>query len=555
MLSAFRPSPSSSHPERRGLRALPSDQSLPSGQNLPSGQDPQRCQLDPDHVGSSPKDSQAPSDPEFHRVGRACATVSALSLGAVLLLSASSAHAQAIDGEFSVQRFTAAPGPRNLFTTRRLRMDGNLSWSAGFMANYAYKPLTLRECDSPACENPGDEFPIVENMVTADVMGSLTIIPRLQIGLRIPVTWVKGQGVTEAGTPDLAGDGVNAVGLGDAELEGKFRFYGEANSPLALGAALFVTGPLGQATTEDGSYIGDSSPSVGLRGIVDGQHGPVFYAVNLSGVFRESGRIGNSKAGSEFRYGVGGGYQISPLLAVLIEGFGSTRFTTERGENALEALLGAQITPLSSGITVSAGAGTGLVEGIGVPNVRAFLGLTFATSGGDRDKDGIGDGDDLCPAAAEDIDGFEDEDGCPEADNDGDTIADAADKCANEAEDPDAFEDTDGCPEADNDGDTIPDNNDACPLEPETKNGFQDTDGCPDEPDTDADGVVDSKDKCINEKEDTDGFQDTDGCPDPDNDGDGVPDIQDECIDQQETKNGFQDEDGCPDEAPAEPEP
>jgi OOP family OmpA-OmpF porin len=134
-------------------------------------------------------------------------------------------------------------------------------------------------------------------------------------------------------------------------------------------------------------------------------------------------------------------------------------------------------------------------------------------------------------------------------DTDGDGITDDADKCPNEAEDKDGFQDDDGCPDNDNDGDGVPDASDKCAMEPEDKDGYQDDDGCP-EADNDGDGLPDSADKCPNEAEDKDGFQDDDGCPDPDNDGDGVPDGQDKCVDQPETKNGYQDDDGCPDEIP-----
>jgi OOP family OmpA-OmpF porin len=99
----------------------------------------------------------------------------------------------------------------------------------------------------------------------------------------------------------------------------------------------------------------------------------------------------------------------------------------------------------------------------------------------DPDHDGIVGAADKCPNEAEDFDGFQDADGCPDPDNDNDGIPDAQDKCPNQAEDKDGFQDADGCPEPDNDGDGIPDAQDKCPNEPETKNGYQDADGCPDE--------------------------------------------------------------------------
>lgn len=169
----------------------------------------------------------------------------------------------------------------------------------------------------------------------------------------------------------------------------------------------------------------------------------------------------------------------------------------------------------------------------------------------DKDGDGISDKEDQCPDQAEDVDGHEDKDGCPDPDNDGDGIADGQDKCPDLAEDVDGFEDPDGCPDLDNDQDGVPDAKDRCPNEPEDFDGEQDEDGCPDlVKDSDSDGVGDELDRCPLQAEDVDGFQDEDGCPDLDNDLDGIPDPEDKCSNSPETFNGFQDEDGCPDERP-----
>jgi outer membrane protein OmpA-like peptidoglycan-associated protein len=132
-------------------------------------------------------------------------------------------------------------------------------------------------------------------------------------------------------------------------------------------------------------------------------------------------------------------------------------------------------------------------------------------------------------------------------DRDGDGILDRNDRCPDDPEDKDGFEDEDGCPEADNDKDGILDSVDKCPLVPEDKDGFEDEDGCP-EADNDKDGILDGVDKCPNEAEDKDGFEDEDGCPDPDNDKDGLPDKEDLCPLEPETVNEYADEDGCPDE-------
>jgi outer membrane protein OmpA-like peptidoglycan-associated protein len=68
----------------------------------------------------------------------------------------------------------------------------------------------------------------------------------------------------------------------------------------------------------------------------------------------------------------------------------------------------------------------------------------------------------------------------PIADKDGDGIPDDKDQCPDRAEDKDGFQDQDGCPDIDNDNDRVLDIADKCPVVPETYNGFQDEDGCPD---------------------------------------------------------------------------
>ncbi|HKP96291.1 MAG TPA: OmpA family protein [Fibrobacteria bacterium] len=161
----------------------------------------------------------------------------------------------------------------------------------------------------------------------------------------------------------------------------------------------------------------------------------------------------------------------------------------------------------------------------------------------DNDGDGIKNKEDKCPDEAEDKDGYQDEDGCPETDNDRDGIADANDKCPMEAEDKDGFQDNDGCPEVDNDKDGIPDLKDRCPNDAQGADGKE---GCPNQ-DKDSDGIVDVNDKCPSEAEDRDGFEDEDGCPEADNDKDGIADANDKCPGAPETFNKFEDEDGCPD--------
>lgn len=169
----------------------------------------------------------------------------------------------------------------------------------------------------------------------------------------------------------------------------------------------------------------------------------------------------------------------------------------------------------------------------------------------DADKDGIVDEDDACPTSPEDLDNFDDFDGCPEEDNDQDEVEDIVDNCPLDPEDIDGFQDKDGCPEDDNDNDGIKDRVDKCPNAAEDFNQYEDEDGCPEATeDSDQDGIPDVNDRCKDDPEDKDQFEDFDGCPDLDNDKDGFPDTEDKCPNKAEAVNGYLDDDGCPDMKP-----
>jgi outer membrane protein OmpA-like peptidoglycan-associated protein len=169
-----------------------------------------------------------------------------------------------------------------------------------------------------------------------------------------------------------------------------------------------------------------------------------------------------------------------------------------------------------------------LSGGLGAPDFRAFLMISYASGASEIPRLG---------PPPKPID---------RGDDDGDGVINEYDKCPNELEDIDVYEDDDGCPEPDNDADGLLDSVDQCPDRPEDKDGFQDDDGCPDE-DNDGDGIADSRDECPDEPEDKDGNRDLDGCDDPDDDGDGIPDAIDKCPGEAETINGNKDDDGCPD--------
>ncbi len=306
-----------------------------------------------------------------------------------------------------------------------------------------------------------------------------------------------------------------------------------------------------------GRYMGSETVVFTPELAASAQWGPVIAAINLGFRVRGENDVKGLPIENELTWRAGAGLDIDWLggpkgLLATVEAYGLTRSTEpfqNLSETPLELVGAVRYRMFHLGLedfVITGGGGGGLTSGYGAPSARAFLAFAWAPRTFDLDGDGINDDVDACPEIPEDIDSFEDGDGCPEEDNDQDGLKDDDDACPNRPEDKDEFEDDDGCPDDDNDKDGVRDVDDRCPLEPEDVDGFEDENGCPDT-DNDGDQILDTRDKCPNDPEDVDDFQDTDGCPDEDNDGDGFPDTEDACPMQPEDLNGHKDDDGCPD--------
>ncbi len=404
---------------------------------------------------------------------------------------------QSARAQVSVERFQPAPGPRNFPTVETARVSGDMAFSLGLFADYANAPLRLRHCLPGPCADAGakvNPVDVLEHLVAANLLASLTLVPRLQIGLRVPVAYASGQGVdadpSSAGYGEAQPGGVSGFTMGDPALEVKIRALGQPTSPVTAGVAVSVSAPVGHATAPE-LYFGDASPVGELRAIVDADLGRFFFAANAGGALRSEQQLGTFELGPEARFGLGAGVRVAGPLRLLAQGFGSTNFTTVPGTNAGEVDLAAQYAPADKPTVVTLGGGAGLNEGVGVPLFRVFLGVGVnvertrveAKPDPDLDKDGIENKEDRCPREGGDVVRLPGRFyGCPKHDSDNDGVPDYLDACPAKAGITGKDAAVDGCPDPDRDKDGIPNDRDKCPDQPEAYNGFDDTDGCPDEP-------------------------------------------------------------------------
>jgi outer membrane protein OmpA-like peptidoglycan-associated protein len=444
-----------------------------------------------------------------------------------------------------------------------------------------------------AADDASRQSRIAKQAFTGTFMFSYGLFDRLIVGIQLPITFLRGDAVQTPGRGETCGapgtseclynnqaGGLRSQGVGDLTLLAKVRLLNLGESPVGIAVTLRAGFP----TAKSDQFAGEPGYSLWPTAVFEFQpierirfafEGGYRWNSQQGATFIWDGRSNPSSdttinpqalaiapadvptAGHVFTYndlitfGFGSAFRIASSLDFLVELYG-TKIAQEigtRGTLSMEVLGGLKyFVTNKSFLYIAAGAGIPKT-GFQAADVRATLGFIYEPAVGDRDKDGIPDDDDGCPDAAEDKDGFEDSDGCPDLDNDGDGIFDIDDACPLVKEDYDGDRDEDGCPEGregDRDGDGIPDDVDDCPDEPEDFDGFQDDDGCPDL-DNDGDGIPDERDLCPNDPEDFDGFEDGDGCPDVDNDSDRILDVDDHCPNDPETYNGYQDEDGCPD--------
>ena len=396
-------------------------------------------------------------------------------------------HAQ----QFDLNQFRASETTQDGFAVRAAVDQGHLRFGAQVYLDYSDDPLLFA----------GSK--VVHQQLTGELIASLGLWDRLVVfaGLRYHFM-LRGD---TSGLPlgPLQALAPTGSGLGDLRIGARVRAWGEEKDivQIAVQGALHVH----TASMADGdqNYRGGPTDSPRLGGDVEllatfNLTDDVHLSTNLGYLFRKEVVLPpDAQVGDAFTFGLGAIWELlDDRLALIAEFFGSTGFGS-RQETPLEVLAGAKYHH-RVGFTAGLGGGAGVYGGIGAPDYRllGMLGYTMPEKVRppkvkDRDADGLPDGEDQCSREAEDIDGFQDEDGCPDPDNDQDGILDADDQAPNESED---------------------------------KDGFQDEDGIPD-PDNDGDGVLDTEDRCMNEA----GVAVTRGCPDPDTDGDGVPDRVDNC--------------------------
>jgi outer membrane protein OmpA-like peptidoglycan-associated protein len=362
--------------------------------------------------------------------------------GAVLLAlmsAATVAAAQGLDGE----RFQPAAGAAGGFVLERPVVPAHLGYGLGLFLHFADDAVLVR--DRQTGETVAKPL---DTAVSLDLLASLGLFDFAELGVHLPLRLVYRGDVVGVGGAPLAA----AAGVGDVRLVPKLQLHhsGGERAGFILGVAAPVTLPTGQENALRGAGVVTVEPR--LLALTYGERW--FLAGSVG--FRVRDPQGAFAPGHELTFGISATY--APLvegdwLDLQVEALGGwlPDFDGRSAANLPLEVLGGVVVRPALRWSIYGAAGAGLSNGVATPDLRLIGGVRYSvglpTRAGQKDRDGdaITDREDRCPDEAEDLDGFQDSDGCPEPDNDRDGVRDDDDECPDDAEERGG--DGDGCPD------------------------------------------------------------------------------------------------------------
>lgn len=259
------------------------------------------------------------------------------------------------------------------------------------LLSYAHQPLVFV---APG----GTVTPVVGQVVQLDALGGLALGP-VRLGVDLPV-YLRTFGGVEPDSSDV----------GDLGIDAKLAVLSPARG---MGLALYTRAGLPTSSTPGLAQAGVTAEG-GL--VVDGVAGPLRLLANLGGRYARPVAVDNLVLGSAVVARLGAVLPVGPSSLALDANadLGLLGLADVPAALPAEVMLSGYL-PLAASVQLVAGVGTALSPGVGAPSLRAVVGLSGRhTPVVDADGDGLRDRVDTCPAAAEDLDGFLDGDGCPE---------------------------------------------------------------------------------------------------------------------------------------------
>ena len=350
-----------------------------------------------------------------HRPESAC-HIAAIGLGSLVVLGALALLARPAAaqpaGNLTLDAFRPAIDSRGYLTVNASQVlgDRELSFGLGSL-DWGHHLLSL--------DADGKSYSI-DNMITATLIAALGFHAgpaELELGASLPLRIMSG--TRGPGMVGGAGGGpfvVDGQGLGNIGLHLKARLASTSRGP-HIGVAAIASLYLPTIDPKD-RFLGEDQWVPQLVGVIDkelGRERRLRLSLNGGIRLRRTTTFTNSDpgptmapvtgrsitVGSELPLGFGVAYALAPQrFDVVGEVFGAVPLGAHQSYQPLEALAGVKLY-LARNSFLTLGAGRGLLADQGAnPDLRAFIGIVFEPSIGDRDGDGIKDDLDTLPRRA-----------------------------------------------------------------------------------------------------------------------------------------------------------
>lgn len=290
-----------------------------------------------------------------------------------LSLSFSQTAFAAYESRFDALNFEPAVDGGDYFTVYGSDTLAAGQGHAGFYLDYANKPLEFSGTGGFA----GTRQSVIDHMIVMNNFGAIGLSNWFTVGLNVPVvgySWFYSDEPVAApsATPD------KAAMMGDLEAMMKFRILDINAHKVGLALVPHFTLPTGDVVR----YAGSGHVTGGGTLVTEFQfHERFNMALNVGAVLRDNVLRHGVDMGHQLTAGLAANIKLSKYFQAIVESYGATGLTDffNSATTPLEAGGGVRYYVGDSGFAFDVGGTAGLIDGVGSPRFRGFLGLKYTS--------------------------------------------------------------------------------------------------------------------------------------------------------------------------------
>ena len=240
----------------------------------------------------------------------------------------------------------------------------------GFYFDYANRPLQFLGLDIVA----GQRQSVIDHWIIANFYGALGFTDWFEAGINVPVAVYNWFFTDTASAVEDHG-----MGMGDITLMTKFRVINTENSRVGFAVMPYIMFPTGDAVR----YLSNGSVAGGIKLITDFIfHERFNMTLNVGYFARDDVTLHSVRIDDQFTYGLAGNVNFGKGWHGIAEIFGTTvvgDFFSTSASTPVEAGGGIRYALGDSGFDLDVGANVGIIDGVGAPRVRGYLGLKWTS--------------------------------------------------------------------------------------------------------------------------------------------------------------------------------